>query len=280
MLLNAVCQTQKRLTSGDMFCELIFPFFCFWFLFEELALETSPSIIDTPYITLRQSQNHRSSIQSVIWVFILFSKLLIYSRSFWDRICRRLRVGGGRVGEQNLLQLFITLPIHSALQFVVVHLRGSAKVKLHFCYDMIWYDMIWYDMIWYDIWYMIWYTIWYIWYGMVYDIWYMIRYMIWYDIWYDMIYDISDMVWYDMIGYGIWYDMIWYGMIWYDMIWYGMIWYDMIWYDMIWYMIWYIWYDMIYDIWYIWYGMVWYDMIWYMIWYDIFNCNWVDTRWQ
>jgi len=28
--------------------------------------------------------------------------------------------------------------------------------------------------------------------------------------------------------------------------------------------------DMIYDI---------YDMIWY-IWYDIFNCNWVATRWQ
>jgi hypothetical protein len=23
-----------------------------------------------------------------------------------------------------------------------------------------------------------------------------------------------------------------------------------------------------------------FDMIWYMIWYDIFNCNWVDTRWQ
>jgi len=57
----------------------------------------------------------------------------------------------------------------------------------------------------------------------------------------------------------IWYDMIWYDMIWYDMIWYDMIWYDMIWYDMI------------------WYDMIWYDMI---IWYDIFNCNWVATRWQ
>jgi len=31
----------------------------------------------------------------------------------------------------------------------------------------------------------------------------------------------------------------------------------------------------------IWYGMVWYGMVWYgMIWYDIFNCNWVDNRWQ
>jgi hypothetical protein len=30
-----------------------------------------------------------------------------------------------------------------------------------------------------------------------------------------------------------------------------------------------IWYDMIY--------MIWYDHI---IWYDIFNCNWVATRWQ
>jgi len=37
-------------------------------------------------------------------------------------------------------------------------------------------------------------------------------------------------------------------------------------------------YDMIYD------DMIRYDMIWYTIWYDIrydiFNCNWVDTRWR
>ena len=26
-------------------------------------------------------------------------------------------------------------------------------------------------------------------------------------------------------------------------------------------------------------GLIWYDMI-YDIWYDIFNCNWVATRWQ
>jgi hypothetical protein len=57
--------------------------------------------------------------------------------------------------------------------------------------------------------------------------------------------------------YDIWY-MLWYVMI-YD-IWYGMI-YDMIWYGMV------------------WYGTVWYD-IWCIIWYDIFNCNWVATRWQ
>jgi hypothetical protein len=39
-------------------------------------------------------------------------------------------------------------------------------------------------------------------------------------------------------------------------------------YDIMWYMIWYtIWYDTI---------MIWYDDIWY----DIFNCNWVATRWQ
>jgi hypothetical protein len=63
-----------------------------------------------------------------------------------------------------------------------------------------------------------------------------------------------------------------------------MIWY-MIWYT-IWYMIWYIiLYDMIDTIWYdvmiLYYDMIfWYD-IWYdTIRYDIFNCNWVDTRWQ
>jgi hypothetical protein len=27
------------------------------------------------------------------------------------------------------------------------------------------------------------------------------------------------------------------------------------------------------------YNIIWCD-IWYAIWYDIFNCNWVDTRWQ
>ena len=49
---------------------------------------------------------------------------------------------------------------------------------------------------------------------------------------------------------------------------------------MIWYIICDIWYGMIYD-------MMWYDMIWYDIWYDmiynmiyLFNCSWVDTRWQ
>jgi len=64
--------------------------------------------------------------------------------------------------------------------------------------------------------------------------------------------------------------MIWY-MIWYGIVWYGMIEY-MIWYGMVWYMIWL--YDMVR------YGMVWYD-IWYdMICYDIFNCNWVVTRWH
>ena len=109
---------------------------------------------------------------------------------------------------------------------------------------MIWY-MIWYDMIYmiYDIiWYDIWYdTIWYIWY----DIWYMILY----DMIYMIRYDIYDTIWY------IWY------MILYDMI------YDMVRYDI---------YDMIYDI--IWYD-IWYDTIWYT-WYDIFNCNWVATRWQ
>jgi hypothetical protein len=59
--------------------------------------------------------------------------------------------------------------------------------------------------------------------------------------------DMIWLIWYDMIWYDIWYDMMIYDMIWWYMIWY-MIWYDMIWYDMIWYMIWYdmIWYDMIY----------------------------------
>jgi hypothetical protein len=86
--------------------------------------------------------------------------------------------------------------------------------------------------------------------------------MIWYDIWYDM------MIWYDMTWYDIRYDMIWY-MTWHDMIWYDMIWYT-IWYNMIWYDIRYdiIWYDMIYD-------TIWHDMMWY-----VFNCNWVETRWQ
>jgi len=91
------------------------------------------------------------------------------------------------------------------------------------------------------IWYDIWYDIWYV-------IWYMICDMI-YDMWYDMIYDMV----YDMIYDMIWYDMI-YDMIWYDMIWYDIC-YDTIRYDTIWYTVWY-------------------------IWYDIFNCNWVATRWQ
>ena len=110
-----------------------------------------------------------------------------------------------------------------------------------------------------------------------------LRVKLWYDMmWYGIIYD---MIWYDMIRYDMIYDMIWYDVIWYYMIymiWYT-IWYDMIWYDMIWYMIWYdmIWYDMI---WYdIWCDVIWYDIlyIWCDIWwYDIFNCNWVATRWQ
>ena len=77
--------------------------------------------------------------------------------------------------------------------------------------DMVWHNMKWYDMTWY-------------WYDMIrHD---MIQYnLIWYDItWYDMI--LHDMIWYDLI----WNDMIWNDMI-YD-IWYKMIRY-MIWYNMI-----------------------------------------------
>jgi len=109
---------------------------------------------------------------------------------------------------------------------------------------------------------------------------YDVIYMIWFDmIWFDMIwwYMIYDMIWYDMMVYDIWHDRIWY-MMWY------MIRYD-IWFDMIWYMILFdvIWWYMIYDR--IWYDMMVYDMIWcdmvvYDIWYDIFNSNWVATRWQ
>jgi hypothetical protein len=86
----------------------------------------------------------------------------------------------------------------------------------------IWYTI--YDMIPYDIWYDIIYMIWcMVWYGMVYDMirYDTIRYIWWYMIWYDMIY----VIWYDMVGYGMCYDMI------CDMIWYDMISYDMIRYD-------------------------------------------------
>ena len=122
----------------------------------------------------------------------------------------------------------------------------------------LWHDMTWHDMIWYDIWYdMIWYDM--IWYDMM-----------WYMIWHDMTW--HDMLCYVMLCYVmLCYVMLCYVMLCYVMLCYVMLCYDMIWYDMIWYDM--IWYDMI------WYDMIWYDMIWYDIWY-IFNCNWVDTRWQ
>jgi hypothetical protein len=109
---------------------------------------------------------------------------------------------------------------------------------------------------------------------MIRDTWYMIH-GIWYDIYDGMWCDVTWYIIYDIrytihdIRYAIhdtWYMVydIWYIIcdIWYVIpdTWYmtrDMIWYDMIWYD-----------------------MIWYDMIWYMIWYDIFNCNWVATRWQ
>jgi hypothetical protein len=60
------------------------------------------------------------------------------------------------------------------------------------------------------------------------------------------------------------------------------IWYDIyVICDMIYdiYVICYMQYVMLYDIWYMWCYMI-YDMIWYDVIYDIFNCNWVATRWQ
>ena len=98
-----------------------------------------------------------------------------------------------------------------------------------------------------------------------------------------MIYEIwCDAMWYDIIWYMLWYMMwcdiydIWCDVMWHDYIWCDMI-YDVMRWDMIRYMM---WCDVIYMI-YIIYDVMWCDMIWYDMIYDIlFNCNWVDTRWQ
>jgi hypothetical protein len=60
VFLNAVFQlNSKTAYFRSQVCTKLFSFFFFllWILFEELALETWPSITDTPCIILRQSQN-------------------------------------------------------------------------------------------------------------------------------------------------------------------------------------------------------------------------------